>query len=55
MRVQPLDREDPLEEEMEPTPGFLPGEFHGQGAWQVTVRGVVKSGTQVSTHAVDST
>ena len=25
-----LDQEDPLEEEMQPTPVFLPGESHGQ-------------------------
>ena len=30
MRVPSVDREDPLEEGMEPTPVFLPGEFHGQ-------------------------
>ena len=31
----------------QPTPVFLPGEFHGQrGAWQATVHGVLKeSGT----------
>ena len=28
--VWSLDREDPLEKEVEPTPVFLPGEFHGQ-------------------------
>ena len=27
--VQSLGQEDPLEEEMEPTPVFLPGKFHG--------------------------
>ena len=30
MKFQSLGREDPLEEEMQPTPVFLPGEFHGQ-------------------------
>ena len=30
MQVQSLGGEDPLEEEMEPTPVFLPGESHGQ-------------------------
>ena len=25
-----LSQEDPLEQGMEPTPVFLPGEFHGQ-------------------------
>ena len=28
--VQFLGREDPLEKEMQPTPGFLPRESHGQ-------------------------
>ena len=30
MWVQFLDQEDPLEEEMAPTPVFLPGKLHGQ-------------------------
>ena len=30
MRVRSLGREDPLEEGMQPTPVFLPGESHGQ-------------------------
>ena len=30
MRVQALSQEDPLEKERLPTPGFLPGESHGQ-------------------------
>ena len=29
-QVQSLGREDPLEKGMAATPGFLPGEFHGQ-------------------------
>ena len=28
--VRSLGQEDPLEQEMQPTPGFLPGESHGQ-------------------------
>ena len=32
MWVQPLGQEDPLEEEKQPAPGFLPGESHGQGS-----------------------
>ena len=28
--VQSLDREDPLEQEMQPSPVFLPGESHGE-------------------------
>ena len=30
MRVQSLGQDDPLEDEMQPTPVFLPGESHGQ-------------------------
>ena len=30
MRVQSLSQEDPLGKEMQPTPVFLPGKFHGQ-------------------------
>ena len=30
VRVQSLGREDPLEEETQPTPVFLPGESQGQ-------------------------
>ena len=30
MQVQSLGQEDPLEEEKQPTPVFLPGKFHGQ-------------------------
>ena len=29
-QVQFLGQEDPLEKEMQPTPVFLPGKFHGQ-------------------------
>ena len=29
-QVRSLGREDPLEKEWQPTPVFLPGEFHGQ-------------------------
>ena len=29
-QIQSLGREDPLEKEWQPTPVFLPGEFHGQ-------------------------
>jgi len=29
MRVGSLGQEDPLEQEMQPTPIFLPGDFHG--------------------------
>ena len=30
MQVQCLGQEDPLEQEMAPTPVFLPGKSHGQ-------------------------
>ena len=29
-KVRSLGQEDPLEEEMQPTPAFLPGKSHGQ-------------------------
>ena len=32
-QVRPLVRGDPLEKEWQPTPIFLPGEFHRQRAW----------------------
>ena len=34
--------------EWQPTLVFLPGEFHGGGAWQATVYGVTKSCTGLS-------
>ena len=43
-RVQSLDQEDPWRGEWQPTPEFLPGEFHGQrslagdSAWDRRVR-----------------
>ena len=46
--VRSLGREDPLEEEMAPTPAFLPGESQDRGAWQATVHGVTKSQTRLS-------
>ena len=33
---------------MQPTPVFLPGESHGQRAWQATVFRVTKSQTQLN-------
>ena len=41
--LQSLGQEDLLRREWQPTPGFLPGEFHGQIAWQAAVHGVEKS------------
>ena len=44
--VQSLGWEDPLEEGMQPTPVFLPGEFHGQRSLVgYTVHGIAKSQT----------
>ena len=40
MRIWSLGQEEPLEEEMAPTPVLLPGAFHGQE--QTTVHGVTK-------------
>ena len=40
------EREDPLEEGVATTPGFLPGESH-RGAWWATVHGVAKSQTRL--------
>ena len=34
----------PWRRKWQPTPVFLPGESHGQGAWQVTVDGVARVG-----------
>ena len=48
MPVGPLGQEDPLEEEMQPTPVFLPGSLMDRGAWWATVHGVTKSRTQLS-------
>ena len=44
---QSLGREDPLEEGMEPTLVFLPGESVDRGAWRATVHGVTKSQTRL--------
>ena len=41
-----LGWEDPLEEGLQPTPVFLPGEFHGQRSWQATIHEVTESQTQ---------
>ena len=43
-----LGWEDPLEEGLQPTPVFLPGEFHGQRSWRATIHEVTKSQTQPS-------
>ena len=50
----PWIRKIPWRRQWQPTPVFLPGEFHDRGAWQATVRRVTKSWTwlkQLSLHA----
>ena len=46
--VGSLGGEDPLEREWQPTPVFLPREFHGQRSLVGTVHGVTKSRIQGS-------
>ena len=56
MKVQSLGQEDPLEEEMAPTPVFLPGESHGQRACGAAVHGGHKESDmteRLSTHTSD--
>ena len=48
MRVRPLAQEDPWWRGRQPTPVFLPGKFHGRGAWQATVHVVAKRQTWLS-------
>ena len=47
-RIQSLGREDPLQKELTTHSSMLDWEFHGQGAWQAAVHGVIKSQTQLS-------
>ena len=48
MQIQSLGWEDPLEEGRQPTPVFLPGEFHRQKSLVgYTVHGVAKSQTRL--------
>ena len=54
MWVQSLGQEVPLRRAWQPTPVFLPGEFHGQRAWWAAVQQVTQSWTQLmqlSTHS----
>ena len=48
--VSSLGQEDPLKEEMQPTPVFLLKKFHGQSnlTWRAAVLGVTKSQTRLS-------
>ena len=56
MRVRPLGWEDPLEEGMQPTPVFLPGEFHeqsglvGPSPWGRKESDMTKQLTHTHTH-----
>ena len=43
--VRSLAWEDPLRGKWQPTPVFLPGEFHGRGALWATIHGVAESET----------
>ena len=43
-----LGEQDPLEEEMAPTPVFLPGNPMDRGAWWATAHGVAKNQTRPS-------
>ena len=47
-RIQSLGREDALQKELTTHSSMLDWEFHGQGAWQDAVHGVIKSQTQLS-------
>ena len=47
-QVSSLSSEDPLEKEWQPTPVFLPGEFHGHRSLAGTVHRVAKSQTRLS-------
>ena len=49
MKVQSLGREDSLDEGMQPTPVFLPGESHGQRNLEDHSHGVAETWTQLST------
>ena len=48
MWVHSLGWEDPLEEGMQSTPVFLPGESHGPRSLWATVHRVTKSWTQAT-------
>ena len=45
MQAQSLGREGLLEKEMATHSSILPGKSHGQGAWRITVHGVIESDT----------
>ena len=45
---EPCDGKIPWSRKWQPTPVFLPGKFHGQGAGWAVVHGVAKSQTRLS-------
>ena len=47
MRLRSLGQEDPLKEERQPTPAFLPGESHGQRSLAGYSPWAAKSWTQL--------
>jgi len=53
--VQSLGQEVPLRTAWQPTPVFLPGEFHGQTAWRAAVHRVTQSWTQLTQLSTHST
>ena len=48
IRFNPWVVKIPWRRKWQPTPAFLPGTFHGRGAWWAIVQGVAKSQTQLS-------
>ena len=44
-RFDPWVGKVPWRREWQPTPVFLPGDFHDRGAWWATVHGVTKNQT----------
>ena len=48
IRFNPWVVKIPWRRKWQPTPAFLPGKFHGRGAWWAIVQGVAKSQTQLS-------
>ena len=47
-QVPSLSQEDALSKKWQPTPVFLPREFHDRGAWWALVHGVANSQTRLS-------
>ena len=49
--LTPGGQKDPLEKEMQPTPVFLLGKFHGQRSLAATGHGIAKSQTRLHSYA----